>query len=120
MSFKKIKAILKFPKGRKFPAFFQLKQFFKILENGEKLAFFVLCVVFIGCAIFLGLSFYFQNTEFRPASGGNYVEGLIGQPRFINPIYAPANDVDRDLTELIFSGLMKYNSQGEIVPDLVK
>ena len=120
MNLKNLKATLKFSKGRKFPAFFQLKQFLKILKRREKIAFFLFCSLFIGSGIFLGLNFYFQNTEFRPTSGGNYSEGLIGQPRFINPIYAPANDVDRDLTELIFSGLMKYNSDGDIVPDLAK
>lgn len=120
MNLKNIKATLKFAKGRKFPAFFQLKQFLKILKREEKIAFFLFCFLFIGSGIFLGLSFYFQNTEFRPTSGGSYIEGLIGQPRFINPIYAPANDIDRDLTELIFSGLMKYNSDGDIVPDLAK
>lgn len=120
MNLKNLKATLKFSKGRKFPAFFQLKQFLKILKKREKIAFFLFCSLFIGSGIFLGLNFYFQNTEFRPTSGGSYSEGLIGQPRFINPIYAPANDVDRDLTELIFSGLMKYNSDGDIVPDLAK
>ena len=44
----------------------------------------------------------------------------MGSPRFINPIYAPISDVDRDLTELIFSGLMKYNSEAKIDLDLAK
>lgn len=115
-----MKAILKFFKGQKFPAFFQLRQFFRILRTGEKIAFLIFFFLFAGSGIFLSLNFYFKNTEFRPASGGSYIEGLIGQPRFINPIYAQANDVDRDLVELIFSGLMKYNSKGEVVPDLAK
>ncbi len=55
-----------------------------------------------------------------PAKGGTYIEGLIGSPRNINPVYAQVNDVDRDLTELIYAGLMKYNEKGEIVPDLAE
>jgi ABC-type transport system substrate-binding protein len=110
----KIKAVLRLP------ARYQLKQFFKILNKREKIAFLFFFFLFLASGIFLSLNFYFQNTGLRPAPGGIYIEGLVGQPRFINPIYAPANDVDRDLTELIFSGLMRYDSQGQIVPDLAK
>ncbi len=66
----------------------------------------------------LGVNFYFKNTEVQPAFGGVFKEGVIGQPRFINPLYLSGNDVDRDLVELLFSGLMKYNENGEIVKDL--
>ena len=45
---------------------------------------------------------------------------MVGSPRFINPIYAPAYDLDRDLTELIYSGLMRYDENGKIIPDLAK
>jgi len=97
-----------------------LRRFFGILERREKMIFLFFLLLFFGSLFFLSSNFYFNNTEFRPASGGVYIEGLIGQPRFINPIYASANDVDRDLTELIFSGLVKYDSNGEIIPDLAK
>ena len=70
--------------------------------------------------LFLLVNFYFENTKIVPALGGKFIEAVIGHPRFINPIYAEASDVDRDLTELIFSGLMKYNSEGEIVQDLAR
>lgn len=58
------------------------------------------------------------NTEIAPSIGGLMREGAIGQPRFINPIYAESNDVDRDLVALLFSGLMKYDEKGKIVYDL--
>lgn len=48
------------------------------------------------------------------------IEGIIGSPRLINPVYAAANDADRDLSELLFSGLTKYDSQSRIAPDLAK
>ncbi len=53
-----------------------------------------------------------------PARGGTLSEGVIGTPRFINPVLA-LNDVDRDLTSLVYSGLMKVEN-GELVPDLAK
>ncbi|GAH80333.1 unnamed protein product, partial [marine sediment metagenome] len=33
---------------------------------------------------------------------------------------AEAYDVDRNLVEIIFSGLMKYSPEGQIIPDLAK
>lgn len=96
------------------------RQFFKILNKKEQLAFLIFLILFLGSSFYLCLNFYFTNTEIQPARGGIYIEGMIGQPRFINPIYASISDVDQDLTELIFSGLYKYNSQGQIIPDLAE
>ena len=41
-----------------------------------------------------------------PASGGELKEGFVGLPRFVNPLLAVTNS-DRDLTILIYSGLMR-------------
>jgi peptide/nickel transport system substrate-binding protein len=54
-----------------------------------------------------------------PTYGGSLSEGLIGSPRFINPILA-VSDSDRDLTALIYSGLLRANSSGDYVPDLAE
>jgi peptide/nickel transport system substrate-binding protein len=53
-----------------------------------------------------------------PAHGGSLSEGVVGLPRSINPVLA-FTDTDRDLSELIYSGLMKYR-QGKLVTDLAK
>src|ERR1035437_875134 len=53
-----------------------------------------------------------------PTKGGELSEGVIGFPRLINPVLA-FSDVDRDLTSLVYSGLMKYQN-GKIVPDLAQ
>ncbi len=52
-------------------------------------------------------------------SGGNLTEGIIGTPRFINPLLA-VSDADRDLSALIYSGLTRFDELGRIVPDLAK
>ena len=96
----------------------QWRQFFKILSREEKIIFSLFLFLFLVSFSFLSIIFYFKNTEIRPAAGGTFVEGVIGRPRFINPIFAPVSDVDQDLTELVFSGLMKYNPEGKIIPDL--
>ncbi|MES3030831.1 MAG: ABC transporter substrate-binding protein [Patescibacteria group bacterium] len=53
-----------------------------------------------------------------PAYGGSFTEGIVGLPRSINPVLA-FTDVDRDLSTLIYSGLMKYQD-GKLVGDLAE
>lgn len=52
-----------------------------------------------------------------PARGGSISEGVIGSPRFINPLLA-TSDADRDLTQLVYAGLMKAKPDGSLVPEL--
>ena len=52
--------------------------------------------------------------------GGEYSEGVVGQPMYINPILSQASDADSDLSRLIYSGLFKYDSQGKIINDLAE
>lgn len=102
----------------KWPSKNQWWQFLKVLSKKERVLFFFCLFLVFGSFIFLSINFYLENTEIRPAKGGIFTEGVIGFPRYINPIYAPLNDVDQDLTEILFSGLIQYNENGEIVPDL--
>jgi len=96
---------------RHFPSKNQLIQFFSVLNQKEKIAFLVFFGLFIGSGLFSMIHYYLAHTDITPAAGGKYIEGLVGSPRFINPIYAQSSDVDRDLVEIIFSSL---------VPDLAK
>ena len=96
------------------------KQFFKILSQKERIIFLIISAIFLASLFIFSVNFYFKNTEISPAAGGKLTEGLTGQPRFINPIYASPNDVDRDLSELLFSGLVKYDENEKIVPDLAE
>lgn len=105
---------------KKWPSFSQWRQFFKILGKKERIAFLVCLSLFLVSFSYLFINFYLKNTEIKPAEGGSYIEGTIGSPRYIQPIYAPANDADRDLVELIFSGLVKQGPDGEIIPDLAE
>ncbi|MFA6416395.1 MAG: ABC transporter substrate-binding protein [Candidatus Paceibacterota bacterium] len=51
--------------------------------------------------------------------GGSLTEGVIGSPRFINPLLA-ISDTDRDLVMLTYSGLMRVGTDGKLIPDLAK
>jgi len=110
------------PLIHKWPARSQWGQFLKVLGKKERIIFFVF--LFLGLSSFISLcsALYIKNTEIVPASGGVYTEGMLGSPGFINPVYAAVRDTDRDLTELVYSGLMKYSGEekNSIIPDLAK
>jgi peptide/nickel transport system substrate-binding protein len=55
--------------------------------------------------------------EAVPASGGSYVEGVVGAPARINPLFA-SNQTDADLSSLVFSGLVRLGPDGTPQPDL--
>ncbi len=85
----------------------------------EKVIFWFFVGVFILSALGLLLK---VNNEFLvevPDKGGELKEGIIGSPRFINPLLA-IGDADKDLVSLVYSGLMKAAPDGELVPDLAE
>lgn len=48
-----------------------------------------------------------------PISGGSFKEGIVGIPHLVNPLLA-STDVDRDLVNLLYAGLMKPDGHGEL------
>ena len=54
-----------------------------------------------------------------PVAGGTISEGMLGSPRFINPVLAYSS-TDNDLISLIYSGLMRENQVGDLIPDLAE
>ncbi len=65
--------------------------------------------------------FYMQNTTPQPRRGGTYIEGSVGEILPINPWFAVSNDVTRDVTTLVFSGLLRYNPDTKAIEeDLAK
>jgi len=54
-----------------------------------------------------------------PAKGGSITEGIIGTPTLVNPVLA-LSDADKDLTTLVYSGLMRKTPEGEFIPDLAE
>ena len=63
--------------------------------------------------------FAFSTTMIeRPDYGGTYTEGIAGRPNAINPLFSQYNDVDRDISALVFNGLTRADENGNIAPDL--
>lgn len=107
-------------KGKKFPGFKQLSLVKKILSPFEKKVILVcIFLMSLGLVVFV-FGAVIGNSQKVPAVGGRYTEAVVGSPSLINPIFASINDVDTDLSRMIFSGLMRYDKNQQLVPDLAE
>ena len=102
---------------KKIPSWQQLKKITEVFNKKERLQALSALTIFVISLFGLGWQIFLRHSITIPAPGGSYSEGLIGSPNFINPTLA-TSDVDRDLVKLIFSGLVKFDGQGNIVADL--
>lgn len=60
---------------------------------------------------------FLQVTTIAPAPGGSIREGIVGVPKFVNPILA-SSPIDQDLSRLVYSGLLRKTAYGTYMPDL--
>lgn len=102
----------------KIPRREQFKHLFKFLDPREKLVLKIAIVVFLVSAVYLVINFYQKHLILSPAVGDTYIEGVVGYPQTINPLYASNRDVDADLSRLIYSSLFSYDENGRLMPDL--
>ncbi len=105
---------------KKIPSVKQLKYSKKVLKPREKIIVNVSLFLLLALLIFFAVKIYRDNLNIYPAYGGSYIEGVVGSPKNINPLYSSARDVDADISRLIFSSLFKRDKNGNIVKDLVE
>lgn len=96
-----------------------LRKVFSLMGRRERIVFSILCVLALTSFLYSANRVYSNFTVVKPASGGSYREGIIGQPRFVNPLLA-STDTDESIVRLVYSGLYKYDNNGNIVPDLAE
>lgn len=87
------------------------------MATKEKVALLILFLL-----LFIGILGTWVNLQKRfamaiPVEGGMLREGVIGTPYLVNPILA-STDADRDLTTLIYAGLMKSDGLGGLEKEL--
>lgn len=101
------------------PYFNKVKNVVENFSLTEKVIFLFFTIILLSST----LSLLWQiNKNFLvevPDYGGSLSEGVIGSPRFVNPLLA-TTDSDRDLTALVYSGLLKVDSKGELLPDMAE
>jgi len=103
----------------RFPTWKQFKYLKKYLSITEKRLMNLSIFLLISSLLFMGGRFYYTHLEITPVRGGQYTEALVGAPQTINPLFSGRNDVDDDLSQLIFSSLFKRGINGELNKDLV-
>ncbi|MBI5621357.1 hypothetical protein HY933_00630 [Candidatus Falkowbacteria bacterium] len=104
---------------RRWPSWRQLRKLGHFLSPKEYYLLRLALGSLLIAVVVLVANVWFFTLQLEPAFGGEYSEGLIGSPRYINPILAAANDVDRDISSLVFCGLMKA-ANGSLEPDLAE
>lgn len=101
------------------PFFREFKLILKSFSLTEK-TFFSFLIIILTISTFLILNNL--NERFLveiPERGGELSEGSIGSPRLINPLLA-ISETDRDLTSLVYSGLMRATQNNTLIPDLAE
>ena len=89
------------------------------MSGRERVVFFALIAVAIVCFLIIAYKLNQRISVLIPDQGGSLHEGVIGQPHFINPVLAIA-DPDRDMTSLVYAGLMRPDGNGGLVPELAE
>ncbi len=102
----------------KIPNYHQLRQVSKYLSPREVIAVRIFFLLIIFSTAFIIYRYYTDHFLLLPAAGGEYTEALVGSPQYINPILSETNDVDMDISRLVFSGLLKYDTEQQLVCDL--
>ncbi|MFA4996005.1 MAG: ABC transporter substrate-binding protein [Patescibacteria group bacterium] len=97
----------------------RVKKSIVLMNKTEK----ILAVSFFICALVLsGLKVkdgFFERTVTVPASGGVYKEAVFGDFKYLNPLLA-STDAEKSTSKLVFSGLIKYDKNNNVIPDMAE
>ena len=103
----------------KLPRVTNLHRIIDTLSPFERVVFWFLTTALFLTTFFVFIQVNNAATTQIPVRGGTVKEGVIGAPRFINPLLA-LSDTDRDLSSLFYAGLTRPTPSGEIIPDIAE
>ena len=95
----------------------KIKRALQAFSITEKIIFYIILSILLLSSLAILDHFNKNFTVTEPVYGGEYTEGVVGYARFINPVLS-YTDADKDLTSLVYSGLLKADSNGQLIPDL--
>lgn len=77
-------------------------------------------VVFLCAATLVASVRVFRASQVATGTpGGVYAEGVVGEVNNLNPLFS-SGAIDESVGKLVFNGLARYNTSGELVPDVAK
>lgn len=91
---------------------------FSEMPRREKMTVAILAVVFV-----ISLGQFIARSIRLPVRNekGVFAEGFVGQIKILNPLFIDFNETDRDISALIFSGLIRYDPvKKNFFPDLAE
>lgn len=111
--------IAKLSRVRNIPRLSSVENMLRSFSPGERLVFYLLSVVLALSTLALLAGLNASVSVSVPTHGGSLVEGIVGPPRFINPVLS-VSQADEDLTQLVYSGLMHSLPDGSVAPSLAE
>lgn len=97
----------------------RLFHFIETLPISDRIVLKSLSILSIGTLVWAAASISAHSSVEVPERGGSLVEGILGTPRFINPLLAVSTP-DKDMSALMYAGLMRVSSEGTLAPDLAE
>jgi peptide/nickel transport system substrate-binding protein len=94
-----------------------IEETIRAFSPAERAAFIATAIVFAASVFWIFIQINNLFLVDVPAHGGSFSEAIVGTPRFANPLLA-VSDSDRDLSALVYSGLMRQMPDGSVIPDL--
>lgn len=83
------------------------------------IAWLVLIGMLCGLLVVQVLFNYAATTQQTPQNGGVYAEGTVDSFRTLNPLFTTTR-AEQSAAKLLFSGLLRYDEQGVLQPDVAK
>jgi len=99
--------------------FFRFFAYLNKRSSGERFILLTAIFIFLSAGIYTIWQVNQTYLTALPATGGSLNEGMVGAPRFINPVLAITR-VDQDLTALLYNSLMKIGENGALEPDAIE
>lgn len=86
----------------------------------QKIFFVVVLGVAFASAVGIIATYTLRPFQYEVAiQGGHHTEGIVGTPRFVNPVLS-VSPADRDVEQLVFSGLTRKTREGSVILDLAE
>jgi peptide/nickel transport system substrate-binding protein len=100
------------------------KHFFGRLKNVQSVRRFIigwlaLASIMVILTTVSVIQIYRASHTTASAPGGTYIEGMVGEINNLNPIFSQGV-LDSSTSKLLFNGLLRYDTEGKLVPDLAE
>jgi ABC-type transport system substrate-binding protein len=96
-----------------------IKMSFGLMGIFERVTLIFLLVIALLSTVYKFEKRYMDQTKVVASSGGNYREIVVGEAKTLNPILIQT-DAEKSASALLFSGLIRVDGRGDILPDLAQ